>query len=211
MHHKFCVFDNRYVLTGTWNPTNRGTNVNDNYIMFIASQKMAARFLQEYAFIVSGEVQPEPLFLHLVEQPIQLYFCPTHHCETRVLSALSKANESIQVLAFSFTSKPIAELLVNKSLAGVNVSVVFEKTRITRYSQYEYLSANGVSVFKDTNKYTMHEKLFIIDNNTVIAGSYNPTQSATTRNEENILIIQDKELAQEFIREFTRILNLAKQ
>jgi phosphatidylserine/phosphatidylglycerophosphate/cardiolipin synthase-like enzyme len=52
---------------------------------------------------------------------------------------------------------------------------------------------------------TMHHKVFIIDNKTVITGSYNPTKNANERNDENILIIHDKKIAEKYLKEFERI------
>ena len=51
----------------------------------------------------------------------------------------------------------------------------------------------------------MHHKVFIIDNKTVITGSFNPTEGADTRNDENILIMHDKNIAQSFIKEFENL------
>ena len=48
----------------------------------------------------------------------------------------------------------------------------------------------------------MHHKVFIIDNETVITGSYNPTSGGDERNDENMLIIHDKSIADAFLREF---------
>ena len=213
MHHKFCVFDEQYVLTGSWNPTVRGTNVNDNYVLFISSEKIAESFIDEFNYLQTRKDtdKPNELFVNLSGTLITVLFCPLHDCEENVLETLSKANKSIQVLAFSFTSQPIAEILVNKSLQGVNVSVVFEKTRIASYSQYDYLEENNVAVFKDANRYTMHEKVFIIDGKMIIVGSYNPTSAATHKNDENLLILRDERLAEQFLDEFERIQNALKQ
>lgn len=211
MHHKFCVFEEQYVLLGSWNPTYRGSEKNDNYVLLISSKNIAQSFLEEYDFIATRNKAAQTTHTDISGTLVSTYFCPAHDCEAKVLARLEDANESIRVLAFTFTSKPIAELLVNKSQQGVNVTVVFEKTRITQYSQYDYLARANVSVFKDGNSYTMHEKLFIVDDETVIVGSYNPTQSATTRNDENLLVISDTLLAKEFLFEFQRVLNESKQ
>jgi phospholipase D len=48
----------------------------------------------------------------------------------------------------------------------------------------------------------MHHKVFIIDKEAVVTGSYNPTKSGNTRNDENMLIIHDKEIANQFLEEF---------
>ena len=50
----------------------------------------------------------------------------------------------------------------------------------------------------------MHHKVIIIDDETVITGSYNFSRNAERSNDENILIIKNKEIAREFNREFRR-------
>lgn len=205
MHHKFCV-DEQYVLTGSWNPTERGTYKNDNYILFVKSKLLSENYKKAYDSLEEKQ-QAIPLKINLSGILVENYFCPTHHCEEEVLEKLEHANESVYILAFSFTSKPIAEKLVEKKEKGLHIEVLFEKTRIASYSQYQYLNASNVTVYKDTNPYTMHEKAFIIDNKTVILGSYNPTKAATEKNDENILIIHDEEIANEFLKEFKRLLN----
>jgi phosphatidylserine/phosphatidylglycerophosphate/cardiolipin synthase-like enzyme len=51
----------------------------------------------------------------------------------------------------------------------------------------------------------MHHKVFIIDNQIVITGSYNFSRSAEERNDENILVIYNTDIAQEFLKEFKRV------
>jgi phosphatidylserine/phosphatidylglycerophosphate/cardiolipin synthase-like enzyme len=51
--------------------------------------------------------------------------------------------------------------------------------------------------------------VFIIDNSTVVSGSYNPTSAGTSRNDENIIIIHDKRVAEKFVAEFERVWSLA--
>jgi len=51
----------------------------------------------------------------------------------------------------------------------------------------------------------MHHKVFIIDNEIVITGSYNPTKHANKANDENILIINDGNLAKMYEKEFNSL------
>jgi phosphatidylserine/phosphatidylglycerophosphate/cardiolipin synthase-like enzyme len=51
----------------------------------------------------------------------------------------------------------------------------------------------------------MHHKTFIIDKETVITGSFNPTGGGDKRNDENILIIENKDLAKEFMEEYQKV------
>ena len=56
----------------------------------------------------------------------------------------------------------------------------------------------------------MHHKVIIIDDSTVILGSYNFTASADERNDENLLIIHDPEVAALFVEEFGRVYEQAR-
>ena len=49
------------------------------------------------------------------------------------------------------------------------------------------------------------DKVFIIDESTVIFGSYNPSKNGNERNDENLLIIHDERLAEAFSVEFSRV------
>jgi phosphatidylserine/phosphatidylglycerophosphate/cardiolipin synthase-like enzyme len=56
----------------------------------------------------------------------------------------------------------------------------------------------------------LHEKLIFIDNYTAILGSYNPSSSAETKNDENLIIIQNlsNDLQRDIYRETHRIFGL---
>ena len=53
-----------------------------------------------------------------------------------------------------------------------------------------------------------YDKAFIIDDNTVVLGSYNFSKNADESNDENFLIIHNPEIAAQFMAEFNR--NLAQ-
>jgi phosphatidylserine/phosphatidylglycerophosphate/cardiolipin synthase-like enzyme len=65
-------------------------------------------------------------------------------------------------------------------------------------------------VLQDGNPYLMHHKVFIVDETTVILGSFNFSQNAETENDENLLIIDDPALARTFLDEFERVYATAK-
>ena len=205
MHNKFCVFDEQYVLTGSWNPTSRGTNFNDNYILFVDSKKLAQSFMDEYDHLKNRSLEVRPLNVHFKESTLALYFCPQHQCQKQVLQALSLAKYSVKILAFTFTDKEIAEQLLYLSRKNVSVEIIYEKTRITKYSTIHSFRDSNINILLDVNPYTMHEKMIIIDDRVVILGSYNPTKAATLKNDENILIIRDNELAQSALNEYYRV------
>lgn len=208
MHHKFCVLDGRKVIAGSMNPTFNGAYRNDNNVLVIEGSLLAENYLAEWEALQGGqEKTPHKVVEHHSNRSlfIENYFCPRDDCENEILSELSVAKSSIHFMVFTFTSDPIGDLLVAKHAQGLTVSGVMEKRQNSQYAEYEKLLSAGINVVWDANPQTMHHKVFIIDNKTVITGSYNPTKAANTRNEENILIIHDKEIAKEFLEEFARV------
>ncbi len=135
---------------------------------------------------------------------IENYFCPEDSCESNVARILSQAKYRIYFMLYSFTSDELGYILINKSIKGLDVKGVMEKTQISNYSEYSRLKENNVDVIKDKNKYNMHHKVFIVDD-IVITGSYNPTSAGNKKNDENLLIIHDPRLAELYTEEFNRV------
>lgn len=218
MHNKFCVLDGRRVITGSTNPTRNGLERNDNHLVIIDGKYTAANYLDELEELRGGTERAirHPRVTHHVGNRtvrIQQRFCPEDECEAAVLSEISIA-ESITFMTFSFTSDPIGKLLAAKAAQGRSVRGIFERRGNSKYSEYKRLLEAGANVTFDSNPATMHHKVFILDEDTdrarVITGSYNPTQNGNTRNDENMLIIHDKELAKRFVAEFQRIRTMAE-
>ncbi len=210
MHDKVCVLDNRTVVTGSTNPTVNCYEKNDNNLLIIDGAALAQDYLADFQGIKEGiqRATPYPLIDHTAGNAtfrIETYFCPADNCESRLLDALSGANSTIDFMTFSFTSDPIGKELVNLSAHGIAVRGVFERREESHYSEYVRLKDAGLDVRLDGNSATMHHKAFIIDNSIVAFGSYNPTASGNTRNDENMLIIHDPGIAQAFEQEFRRV------
>jgi phospholipase D len=99
-------------------------------------------------------------------------------------------------MAYSFTSKPIAEALVTAHTRGVKVHILIDKSQLKeKHSQLSYLGQNGLSVFIDSAQGIAHNKVMIFDDRFVLTGSFNFSKAAESRNAENIVIIDDPTLA----------------
>lgn len=219
MHDKFCILDDKTVITGSMNPTTNGVEKNDNNIILINGSFIAKNYLSEFKELKGGVERKVtfPLINQTVENRsflIENRFCPEDGCEEAVLKSIGSAKESVNFLTFSFTSNPIGNLLLEKEREGVEVKGVFERRSESKYSEYKKLLSAGIDVRLDGNPATMHHKVFIIDGGTpdatVILGSYNPTKSGNTRNDENILIIHDQDIAGSFLKEFKRVYGMAE-
>ena len=208
-HNKFCIFDNKIILTGSFNPTKSEID-NNNNIMIIESENLVVNYESEFNELFNnnfgkGRKTANPI-IYINNKRYENYFCPDDSCQEKVLEELEKAEENIYFMTFSFTDNKISRLLVDKKKANLDIKGVFESSRFNmQYEQYRYLQDNNIKLAPDNKPVTMHHKVFIIDNRTVITGSYNPTQAANEKNDENILIIKDKAIAEKFLQEFNRL------
>lgn len=211
MHNKFCVIDEKIITTGSFNPTEKGNFYNNNNFIIIYSTYLAENYNREFEELwdknfASGEKVKYPK-IYFNEKLVENYFCPEDSCNEHVINTLTDAKQSIYFMTFSFTSNEIGNVLMDKHEEGVDIKGVFEKFGISQWSEYHRLEEKGMNVKIDENKYFMHHKVFIIDNKTVITGSFNPTKSGNEKNDENILIIHDEDIANEYLEEFEKIWN----
>ncbi|GEM_PF-625700 len=219
MHNKFCIFENKIVLTGSYNPTEMDSYYNNNNVAIIKSKILSDNYEKKFQELwLRAEIENEKLnentrisdfrkAIIMNKTLVKNYFCPEDDCRERVIEELEKTRENIVFMTFSFTDAKISEVLAQKSGQNIKVKGIFEKKQISNYSEFEYLKANGIEVKADNNPYTMHHKVFIIDNETVITGSFNPTENANFRNDENMLIINDRKIAERYLEEFDYVWN----
>lgn len=202
MHNKFCIFDKQLVLTGSWNPTFRGTYKNDNDIVYIHNKILASRYETEFEELWRGEFgagekeSPDSIILNNSENlTVNSYFCPDDWCANRILEVLDNANESINFATFSFTHDDIGDFLVKKHNEGIKITGIFEKSQNSKYSEFSKLLEAGINVTWDSNPANMHHKYFIVDNKILITGSMNPSKNGDTRNDENLLILESNSIS----------------
>jgi phosphatidylserine/phosphatidylglycerophosphate/cardiolipin synthase-like enzyme len=142
----------------------------------------------------------------------QNFFSPDDGVLGFIAPLLKSAEESIYFLAFSFTSNELGEIVREKHTAGLDVKGVMEEEQVesNQGTEYDPFQQAGLDVRMDGIDGQMHHKVFIIDEKIIILGSYNFSQAAETRNDENVLIIYNSAIAQEFIKEFQRIWKVAQ-
>lgn len=130
---------------------------------------------------------------------IQVYFSPGGDCTAAIVGAVDAARESVLVQAYSFTSKPIAAAVLAAHKRGVAVAVILDKSqRTAQYSEADFFAHAGIRTLLDGAHAIAHNKVIVIDGATVITGSFNFTKAAEERNAENVLVIQDRELAAKY-------------
>ena len=115
------------------------------------------------------------------------------------------AKTTVLVQAYSFTSEPIAQALVSAHQRGVHVEVILDKSQRTENDTKASLVVNaGIPVFIDAAHAIAHNKVMVIDGETVITGSFNFTKAAEERNAENLLVLHDTALAAKYSANWQR-------
>ena len=217
MHNKFWIFDGQMVWTGSTNITENGIFDQNNNVLVIYSPALAAIYEAEFQEMWNGEFGPRSTS-QLASQntvvngsAIQVIFTSEDKAiEEAIIPLINSAQKSIRFLAFSFTDYPMAKAMIDRAAVGVDVAGVFEKVgSSTDSAELRTLYCAGVPARRDENGGFMHNKVVIVDERYVVTGSLNYSTNAETSNDENVLIIDNRDIARLYMEEFGRIWNIA--
>ncbi len=212
MHNKFWIFDGEIVWTGSTNATVNGMFEQNNNVIVIKSRDLAAIYEKQFAEMWGGEFGARaPSFvdeqkLVVNGTPIFVVFSPEDKPVQHIVPYLQNARRNIRFMAFSYTQPDMGEAMLERIKSGVTVEGVFETVGSdSQFSEMLPLHCAGGSVRRDGNPGFLHHKVIIIDNRIVITGSFNFSDSANTKNSENVIIIDNAEIAKRYLDEFQRV------
>ncbi|GMB91145.1 phospholipase D-like domain-containing protein [Helicobacter ailurogastricus] len=141
-----------------------------------------------------------------------LYMLPyeQHEALKSLISGINASKSQINISIYSFTHKDIAKALKDAAARGVKINIIYDASGAHgKYSTMGYLakyrgistctlSGKEVSYFAKgkEHKGIMHQKLAIIDHNTIFLGSANWSKNAFENNYELLLKDNDPALIQ---------------
>lgn len=213
MHDKFVVIDRQEVWTGSMNLTVGSVYDDNNNLIRLRSAPVALEFTREFdEMFVEDRFGP----LSIVEEAggrlpvgataVEVLFAPEDRVAARLIDLIRGATSSIEFLAYAFTADGLADAMLERARAGVQLRGVFETDMADALgSEYPRFRQAGVDVRVDGNWGLMHHKVLVLDGSTVVTGSYNFTRSAEEGNDETVVILTDPEVAREFRQEFERM------
>ena len=126
---------------------------------------------------------------------VQVGYSPEGSARALVLDAINSAHHSIDMMAYTFQSADIVQALVDAQKRGVTVRAVIDKKRnqnTTSQKAIALATASGINIRLDSHYHIQHDKLMIVDGNTLETGSFNFAKSAEFANSENVLVIRDE-------------------
>jgi phosphatidylserine/phosphatidylglycerophosphate/cardiolipin synthase-like enzyme len=128
-----------------------------------------------------------------------VYFSPPDDAASAIVKAIDASEHEVLVQAYGFTHNAMAQALVRAHQRGVKVRVLLDKkSESSNRYVIAVLTDADMEVRHDGKHAIAHNKVMLIDRTIVITGSFNFTNSAATRNAENLLVLKSADLAETY-------------
>ena len=230
MHNKYFVIDGRggaaesvWVWTGSWNPTDPGTSSDFQNSIEFQDPSLATAYTLEFNEMWGSDTDVPnaansrfgvrktnntPHRFVIGGKNVECYFSPSDQATSHIVSTINAAQHSVGFQLLTLTRAEIGSALVAKKQAGLKVRGDLDNGT-DQGTQYPYLVANGVDVRLKTGvSGLLHHKYGIFDaelpswDAVTITGSHNWTSSAENSNNENMVIVHDGNIANQYLQEF---------
>ena len=219
MHNKFIIVDGRIVWTGSWNLTVNGSYRNNNNALVLDDSRAARAYQDEFEeMFLRGEFGPRSSDDGVVsfrrgDGEVSIIFASEADELSALIEEIARAESAIRFMVFVFSLDELAEAMLQQTTdPAITIQGIFEKRNSTAsWSQLPALHCAGAAIRQDGNRYILHHKVIILDEDTVITGSFNYSGSAANRNDENIIIIRDAAIAALYLDEWRRMWDGAEE
>jgi len=219
MHHKYVVRDGAAVWTGSLNWTADSWTREENVVITVDSQAIAARYLTDFEQLWStrivarsGKVDTAPV------EGMRVWFCPGRgeKLAHRIAKAIGASKRRVRVASPVISSAPILATLAQVAADGhVDLAGVVDATQIAEVleqwrrngnvtwkgPQLRFLLERSTFSGKQSTPWAqgtvhdyMHAKVTVADD-TVFVGSFNLSHSGEM-NAENVVELQDAQIAE---------------
>ena len=130
------------------------------------------------------------------------------NAERMVIDLVNESRVTLDIAAYEFTNKGIAEAVRAAHQRGVKVRIVMDQERLNgKYNAGTFLANNHVPMHASSTRYKiMHQKIMLVDSTTTLTGSFNFTSAAARSNAENVLILRNSpQVTAIYAAEFQRL------
>jgi phosphatidylserine/phosphatidylglycerophosphate/cardiolipin synthase-like enzyme len=209
-HQKFVLRDYRggearptsALLTGSANFTSTDTHSNLNHVVVFHSSYVCRQYEEEVEQLRRGSFGrgmhgKVPKTYDLAGVPVKVLFAPDHTPELELIKQMLKGAREIAFAIFTFAgSSGIDDAMLALARGGVKLRGVLDPGQASQgWAAPKWLKHPNIrlyvpkreGIFQSLRK--VHHKLMVIDERTVIAGSFNYTEPANLYNDENLFIL----------------------
>lgn len=131
------------------------------------------------------------------------FFSPGDACRNIIVNQIMYASSQINICVFTISDDRIASAILDAHKRGRDVRIITDNDKSEDMgSDIARLHKEGVAIKMDSTPNHMHHKFMVVDDSSLITGSYNWTLSAAKYNHENVLLTTEGGLVKSFLKEF---------
>ena len=206
MHNKFVIFDKKSVFTGSMNFAKTGfSGFDGNDVAVINSTDIAKLYTEEFEQMLNGNFHNKKFkhksanIFQIGDSIIEVYFSPQDKSSYRIIQLIKNAKKSIYIPTFLITHTEISNELIKAHNRGIDIKIIMDANNVyTRNTKHALLRQNKIPLKVENYAGKLHSKTMIIDDEYIVMGSMNFSNSGENKNDENTLIIHNSKLAKEY-------------
>lgn len=161
-----------------------------------------------------------PSWAHSSKPIRQAFFSPDDDIKKILLDLIAHEEKDIKISIFMLTDKTIAQALIDAKNRGVDIEIIADGAcNKDRFSKIKLLQDAGIKVYvyqaqgNTVFNEIMHHKFVIFKQNIhqkslLWTGSFNFTKSANDRNHENVLVIEESAVVDQYSKKFEELKQL---
>lgn len=153
-----------------------------------------------------------PIFLSGASAECKVFFSPKDQLADRLIELIDREDKSIKIAIYSMTHLGIAKALVAAQGRGVAIEVLIDPSSIKSRSSIHRLVEAKIPLFvwdqrgEDGKRHgLMHDKFCIFGDTSVWTGSFNFTNDAHLKHQENAVTLDSREIAQKYHMQFAQM------
>lgn len=204
MHDKFFIFDSKIVMTGSANLSYTDmSDFNSNSVVIIKSPSVAQIYKNEFNQMYNGKYHQlkdkvaGKNDIILGDSKVSVFFSPKDNTmHNALIPLIHNASKYIYIPTFLITDKSMLDALIMAKKRGVDVKVIIDAVNAkSQYSKHHIMRDNGILVKTENYAGKLHSKSMIVDDKYVVIGSMNFSYSGNSKNDENLIIIKNRNIA----------------
>jgi phosphatidylserine/phosphatidylglycerophosphate/cardiolipin synthase-like enzyme len=123
--------------------------------------------------------------------------------DKRFIKFVNEAKKTLDICVFEIDSKNITEAIINAHKRGVRVRMVVDSQTVEKSYATKHIRDAGIKVVDDGGRFAyMHNKFAVEDSSWVWTGSFNLTDNASWKHNDNVIKINSPFMAENYTAEF---------
>ncbi len=140
------------------------------------------------------------------QAPSRSWFAPWDPLAQVLASIFDGTRRSLDAAIYTLTDDRVREAMLRAHHRGVAIRIIADDEKADDTgSDIHALRRAGVSVLLDASPGLFHHKFALLDDRSLVTGSYNWTRTGSEENQENLLHTWDRELVARYARAFQRM------